>query len=161
MDPVIQAMLRAILAPLLIVVLGLVVLVVDLVIKREYRRYLGWVVFIGLGIIAIVTIWLGQPGEQPTMYWGGMIRQDWMGFVFSILFLFAGAITALLAMDVLGLGDRGEFYLLMLTSLLGMVLLAMASDLVMIYLSLETVAIPLYVLAGFFNLNEKSTEAGF
>ena len=81
MDPVLQAMFRAILAPMLIVVLGLVVLVVDLVIKREHRHNLGWVTFVGLGLIAILTLWLGQPGERPMMYWGGMIRQDWMGFV--------------------------------------------------------------------------------
>jgi NADH-quinone oxidoreductase subunit N len=161
MDPVLQAMFRAILAPLLVVLLGLVVLVVDLVIKREYRRYLGWVTFVGLGLIAILTLWLGQPGKTPMMYWGGMIRQDWMSFVFTILFLFAGAITALFAMDVPGLGDRGEFYLLMLASLLGMIFLSMASDLIMIYLSLEMVAIPLYVLAGFYNHSDKSTEAGF
>ncbi len=161
MDPILLAMFRAILAPILIVIIGGVVLILDLVIKREQRRNLGWVTFVGLGLAAIITLLISRPGDQPVSYWGGMIRQDWMGYTFSILFLFAGAITALLAMDIPNLGDRGEFYLLMLASILGMTFLAMASDLVMIYLSLETVAIPLYVLAGFYNDNDKSTEAGF
>jgi NADH-quinone oxidoreductase subunit N len=76
--------------------------------------------------------------------------------------MFAAATTALLGMDIEGLGDHGEFYLLLLVSTMGMVMLGFSSDLIMLYLSLETVAIPLYSLTGFVGTtNDRSIEAGF
>jgi NADH-quinone oxidoreductase subunit N len=89
-----------------------------------------------------------------------MIRQDWLSFTFSILFLFVAAVTCLFAMDVENLGKRGEFYLLLLASTLGMTLMASAGDLVMLYLAIETTSIPQYVLAGFMTQDDKSTESG-
>src|SRR5215470_6555515 len=58
-------------------------------------------------------------------------------------------------------GRRGEAYLLLLASLIGMNLMAVSADLVMLYLAIETTSIPLYILAGFILGDEKSTEAGF
>jgi NADH-quinone oxidoreductase subunit N len=84
-----------------------------------------------------------------------------LGFFFKMLFMFAGAATALLFMDNENVGHRGEGYLLLLASLLGMNLMAVSTDLVMLYLSIETTSIPLYVLAGFMLGDSKSTEAGF
>jgi NADH-quinone oxidoreductase subunit N len=56
---------------------------------------------------------------------------------------------------------RGEAYVLLLASLLGMNLMATSANLVMLYLAIETTSIPLYVLAGFLRSDEKSTESGF
>jgi NADH-quinone oxidoreductase subunit N len=78
-----------------------------------------------------------------------------------MVFLFGAAITSLFAMDAKQLGKKGEFYLLLLASTLGMNLMASAGDLVMLYLAIETTSIPLYVLAGFVVNDDKSTEAGF
>jgi NADH-quinone oxidoreductase subunit N len=78
-----------------------------------------------------------------------------------MLFMFAGAVTALLLMDNEKVGRRGEAYLLLLASLLGMNLMAVSSDLVMLYLSIETTSIPLYILSGFMLADNKSAEAGF
>jgi NADH-quinone oxidoreductase subunit N len=75
--------------------------------------------------------------------------------------MFAGAATALLLMDNEKVGRRGEAYLLLLASLLGMNLMAVSSNLVMLYLAIETTSIPLYVLAGFMVGDNKSAEAGF
>jgi NADH-quinone oxidoreductase subunit N len=58
-------------------------------------------------------------------------------------------------------GNRGESYLLLLASLLGMNLMAASADLIMLYLAIETASIPLYVLSGFLLNDERSTEAGF
>jgi NADH-quinone oxidoreductase subunit N len=90
-----------------------------------------------------------------------MVRFDWLGFFFKMLFMFAGAATALLLMDNEKVGRRGEAYLLLLASLLGMDLMAASADLVMLYLAIETTSIPLYVLSGFMLADAKSTEAGF
>jgi NADH-quinone oxidoreductase subunit N len=64
-------------------------------------------------------------------------------------------------MDTENLGNRGEFYLLLLASTLGMNLMAAAGDLVMLYLAIETTSIPLYVMAGFMTRDDKSAESGF
>lgn len=153
-------MIRAILPEMLIVVLGAVVLILDLILAESHRRNIGWVTAIGLGIILFVGLFI-QPTQEGELLWGGMIRYDWMSYIFMELFLFGAAITALFAMDFDDIRTRGEFYLLMLASTIGMLLLAKAADLIMVYVAFETVSIPMYILVGFFTKKKKSTEAGF
>ena len=155
-----SAMFTAILPEVLILVLGMLVLIVEPFWKEEKRRNVGWLTAGGLLAAMVISLLFGQPGE-PTSVLGGMIRFDWFGFFFKMLFMFAGAATALLLMDNEKVGHRGEAYLLLLASLLGMNLMAVSSDLVMLYLSIETTSIPLYILSGFMLNDEKSTEAGF
>lgn len=150
----------SILPEILILVLGIILLVVEPFWKEEQRRNAGWLTAGGLFVTMIVSFLFGQPGE-PTATLGGMVRFDWLGFFFKMLFMFAAAVTALLLMDNEKVGRRGEAYLLMLASLIGMNLMASAGDLVMLYLAIETTSIPLYVLSGFMLADEKSTEAGF
>ena len=58
------------------------------------------------------------------LIFGGMLRWDWMHWIMSMVFFFAGAITVMLVKDLDVLGKEGEFYLLLLTSILGMCLMA-------------------------------------
>ena len=151
---------QSILPEILILIIGILVLVVEPFWSEEQRRNVGWLTAGGLLVAMLISFLFGQPGE-PTTTLGGMVRFDWLGFFFKMLFMFAGAATALLFMDNEKVGYRGEAYLLLLASLLGMNLMAVSSDLVMLYLSIETTSIPLYVLAGFMLSDAKSTEAGF
>src|SRR5829696_9941572 len=150
----------SILPEILILIIGILLLVIEPFWKEEKRRNVGWLTAGGLLIAMIISLLFGQPGE-PTTTLGGMVRFDWLGFFFKQLFMFAGAATALLLMDNERVGHRGESYLLLLASLLGMNLMAASADLVMLYLAIETTSIPLYVLSGFLLADEKSTEAGF
>ena len=150
----------SILPEILILILGILILVFEPFWKEDQRRNAGWLTAGGLFAAIIISLLFGQPGE-PVSVLGGMIRFDWLGFFFKILFMFAGAATALLLMDHEKAGHRGEAYVLLLASLLGMNLMAVSSDLVMLYLSIETASIPLYILAGFLLTDERSTEAGF
>ena len=150
----------SILPEILILILGMLVLIVEPFWKEEQRRNVGWLTAGGLLASIIISLLFGQPGT-PTATLGGMVRFDWLGFFFKMLFMFAGAATALLLMDNEKVGGRGEAYLLLLASLLGMNLMAASADLVMLYLAIETTSIPLYVLSGFMLADEKSTEAGF
>lgn len=150
----------SILPEILILVLGMLVLIVEPFWKEEQRRNVGWLTAGGLLIAMVISLLFGQPGTPATTL-GGMVRFDWLGFFFKMLFMFAGAVTALLLMDNEKVGGRGEAYLLLLASLLGMDLMAASADLVMLYLAIETTSIPLYVLSGFMLADEKSTEAGF
>jgi NADH-quinone oxidoreductase subunit N len=149
-----------ILPQILLLTLGLLVLLLDVILPPERQHNLGWVTAAGIMIIMLVMVPFA-PGQETFLAWGGMVQYDWLSFVFTMLFLFGAAVTALFAMDFRELGARGEFYVLMLASTIGMTFMASAGDLVMLYLAIETVSIPMYILAGFFTRSDESTEAGF
>ncbi len=149
-----------ILPEILLLILGLVVLALDLALPKGSHRSLGWVTAVGMGMVILLSL-PARPGTDPQLAWGGMISYDWLSFTFKMLFIFGAGVTALLAMDYKELGERGEFYVLMIASTIGMCFMASATDLVMVYLAIETVSIPMYILAGFFVRDPKSTESGF
>jgi NADH-quinone oxidoreductase subunit N len=153
-------MFASILPEILILAIAVILLCVEPFWKEDQRRNAGWLTAGGLFVAIIVSLLFGQPGE-PTAVFGNMIRFDWLGFFFKILFMFAAAVTALMLMDHEKAGQRGEAYILLLASLLGMNLMAVSADLIMLYLAIETASIPLYILAGFLLVDDRSTEAGF
>ncbi len=152
----------AVLPEIFILVVGILVLVLDPFWKKDENRRvnLGWLTAGGLTAALVLSLLLDRPSE-PVLAWGGMVRFDWLAFVFKMFILFASAITALFFMDVEQLGKRAESYLLLLAATIGMCLMVSASDLVMLFLAIETTSIPMYVLAGFMLEDKKSTEAGF
>lgn len=156
-----STMIRAIIPEIGLLVLAILVLIVDLVLDEERRRSLGWLTAGGLAVIFILSLVLARPGEQSAQLWGGMIRLDWLGYSFTMLFLFGAAVTSLFAMEIKQLGNRGEFYLLLLAATFGMSLMAASADLIMLFLAIETTSVPLYILAGFMKSDNKSTESGF
>jgi NADH-quinone oxidoreductase subunit N len=155
------SMFMAIIPEILLLVLGLLVFLFDLFLSKENHDKLGWVTAGGLGLIIITSILVARPSGQGQQVFGGMLRWDGSGFTFQMIFLFSAAITTLFVMGMDKIGKRGEFYLLMLASTMGMCLMSSASDLIMLYLAIETTSIPLYILAGFMTQDDKSTEAGF
>ncbi len=150
----------AVLPEILLLVLGGVVLLLDFILPKEQHRLLGWVTAFGMLLVMLFSI-PGMPGETTELSWGGMVRHDWLAYTFKMLFIFGAGITALFAMDYREIGERGAFYLLMIISTIGMCFMASASDLVMLYLAIETTSIPLYILAGFIIKDDRSSEAGF
>ena len=154
-------MILAILPQILMVVLAVLVMILDVVYREERGRSLGWWTAGGLAVIFVVSLMVARPGEDSVQLWGGMVRHDWLGFTFSMLFLFGAAITSLFAMEIKQVGDRGEFYLLLLVATIGMNFMAVSADLIMLFLAIETTSIPLYILAGFIKTDNKSTESGF
>ena len=154
-------MILAILPEILMVILALLVMVLDLVYREERGRSLGWWTAGGLAVIFIVSLLVARPSEDSVELWGGMVRHDWLGFTFTMLFIFGAAITSLFAMEIKQVGNRGEFYLLLLVATIGMSFMAISADLIMLYLAIETTSIPLYILAGFLKTDNKSTESGF
>jgi len=158
--PFTSDVLRAILPEILLLALSALVLAADLLGRASRRRMVGWLAALGTGAVLVATLAFSRPPAEPTLILGGMIRHDWTAFAFQVVVLFATAVACLLSLDLHGLGDRGEYYGLILVSALGMCLMASAADIVMLYLSIETTSIPLYVLAGFFKRDDKSTESG-
>src|SRR4030066_335194 len=81
----------------------------------------------------------------------GMVVLDGFAVFFKVLTALATAIVIFMSIDCYELTDRtqAEYYLFLLSVLLGMFLLSSASDLVMLYLALELVSIPSYLLAAY------------
>ncbi len=155
------SMILAILPEILIIILAGFVLAFDAFWKPEVKRSLGWLTAGGLLLVMVVSLIFSRPPDEGRLIFGGMIQQDWLSFAFTLLFIFAAAITALFAMDMKGVGQKGEFYILMLVSTVGMCLMASSADIIMLYLAIETTSIPMYILAGFMTNDDKSTESGF
>ena len=152
--------LLAILPILLLFALAVALLILDLVWKPSRRRILGWLAASGVTLILLATLAFSRPPADEPLVLGGMLRWDWLAFFFTVLILFAAAITCLLSIHVDIIGNRGDYYGLLLITSLGMVLMASSADIIMLFLAIETTSIPLYILAGFIKADDKSTEAG-
>ena len=133
-------------------------LLVDLFVPKE-RKWLT-AALAAAGLIATLGLSIAQIGQPKTAF-GGMIVVDGFAVFLNILFGISGLFGIALAYDYLKRMsiERGEYYVLLLFSITGMMLMSQASDLIIIFLALELLSIPLYVLAGFAQPRIESEEA--
>ena len=145
------------LSEILLVVLALVVLGLKFAWPESGSRWLGYITAAGLAVVMVVTfIW----GDRGGAYYNGMMVADGMSRVFRVMFQAAGALTALLSVEFLRLGRRGEYNALLVLAVLGTGLMAAAGDLVMIYVAVELTSISLYILVTSLRSDPRSSEAG-
>jgi NADH-quinone oxidoreductase subunit N len=97
------------------------------------------------------------PGGPPLL---GMFATDNLTTVARILLVGTALLAVLLTSGQPPAGNPGEFYALLLLSTAGMCLMAGSTDLILAYLSLELSSLALYVLAGYFHDDQRSSEAG-
>src|SRR4030066_2589320 len=109
---------------------------------------------------ALFFAWLTPAGEGIGLF-EGMVVLDGFAVFFKVLTALATAIVIFMSIDCYELTDRtqAEDYLFLLSVLLGIFLLSSAGDIVMLYLALELVSIPSYLLAGYLKGEASSTEA--
>jgi NADH-quinone oxidoreductase subunit N len=135
-----------------------VLLLVDLAIPKDHKSWTAVLAAIGLLIALDLAVFrLGSSAQA----FGGMVHVDGFGLFLSILFLVSGLVAVLIAHDYLkrmGI-ERGEYYVLLLFSIGGMMLMSWAADLIVVFLALEWLSIPLYVLAGFAHPRLDSEES--
>ena len=136
-----------------------VVLLVDLFIPKGRK---GWTAFLAaLGLAAVMGLTIAYAGQEKTAF-SGMVVLDGFSSFLDVLFLGAGLLGIALANGYLkrmGI-ERGEYYALLLFCVTGMMLMAQAADLIVIFLALELLSIPLYVLSAFARPRLDSEEAG-
>jgi NADH-quinone oxidoreductase subunit N len=134
-------------------------LLIDLAIPRERKSITALLAAVGLAATLVFT--LLQIGDEITGF-GGMVVIDGFSVFVNALLLVSGLLgTALAYGYVKRMGiERGEYYVLLLFSVTGMMLMAQASDLIVVFLALELLSIPLYVLAAFARPRAESEEAG-
>ena len=136
-----------------------VLLLVDLFLPKDRKGITAFLSALGLAITLGYTIWLN--GYESTGFNNMVVIDGFSSFV-NMLLLVSGLLGIALAYGYIkrmGI-DRGEYYILMLFSIVGMMLMAQASDLIIVFLALELLSIPLYVLAAFARPNLQSEEAG-
>jgi NADH-quinone oxidoreductase subunit N len=154
-----QTDLYTILPNIILVVWACALLLVDLLIPKARKGWTALLAAVGLALTLGVS--LSQVYQSLTAF-NAMIVLDGFSSFMSVLFLASGLLGIALAYDYLkrmGI-ERGEYYVLMLFSLSGMILMAQAADLIVIFLALELLSIPLYVLAAFARPRADSEEAG-
>ncbi|MBW3580180.1 MAG: NADH-quinone oxidoreductase subunit N [Actinobacteria bacterium] len=143
----------------LVVVLG-VLLLVDLVFEERARWASSTIAGIGLLAALVPVLTLAVAGDDRSMF-GGAYVVDNFALVLKGLFLVAGYVTVLISTDYIGEGDyyEGEYYFMLLSSLLGMTVMASARDLLSIFVALELLSIPAYLLAGWRKRDLRGNEA--
>ena len=151
--------LYTILPTLLLVAWACVLLLVDLFIPKGRK---GWTALLAaVGLAGAMGVTIAQAGLDLSAF-GGMVVLDGFSSFLNVLFLASGLGAIAIAYGYLkrmGL-ERGEYYTLILFSLSGMLLMSQAADLIIVFLSLELLSIPLYVLSAFARPRTESEEAG-
>jgi NADH-quinone oxidoreductase subunit N len=150
---------------ILLTMFALYILVIDLWVPRELKWTNAVAAFIGLlfaGFTAYFRIQLPMEhaGVPLRFAWFGAMVIDHFSLYFFYLFLAGAAIAILMSVRYLELEHEhhGEYYALILFSVVGMMCMAAGYDIVLIFIGLELMAISTYVLVGFLRSNKRSNE---
>ncbi len=148
----------SVILPLLVLtVWACLLLFLDLFIKNKSITAL----LAALGLVIALGLTISQIGSSDTGF-NNMVVLDGFSTFINALLLLSGLFGVALAYGYVkrtGI-ERGEYYTLLLFSVTGMMLMAQATDLIVVFLALELLSIPLYVLAAFARPNADSEEAG-
>src|SRR5207342_1360491 len=151
------------LAPEIVLGAGIcLVLLVDLFIDDSKRWMLATLSgFVLLGaLLPVVT--LSVIGPDVRSLFDDRYVIDNFSLVMKALFLLAGYIVVLLSTHEIEEGGyhQGEYYVMLLSSIMGMVMMSSARDLVSVFVALEFLSIPAYMMAAWRKRDRKSNEAG-
>jgi NADH-quinone oxidoreductase subunit N len=137
-------------------------LIIDLFVSARRKGITALLAAVGLFLVAVITLLqAAQLNGASQLAFGGMLVVDGYASFLMLLFLGSGLAGIALSYDYLkqkGI-ERGEYYSLLLFSIAGMLLMAQAADLIVVFLALELLSIPLYILAGFARSQAASEEA--
>ena len=147
------------LLPEIVLTIGaLLLLLADLLVPRDKQSILAWVTLAVLGATAIALVPVASANVQISR---GLLAVDTFALFFKVVFLIAAALTVLMSVRYLEVeGTRaGEYYFLILCATLGMMFMAGGTDLITLFIGLETMAISFYILTGFLKPSRRSNEA--
>lgn len=143
----------------LMTVFGLVLVVLDVMSSDEKKSMVG---YFGIAFIVITVLTsIPMPGNKMLGF-NNMVMWDSYSFVFFVIFGIAYSLTSLGSVSYLRENGilKGEFYTIMFFSIIGMMFMVSAFDLTVFYAGMETMAISMYILAGFNKKCVRSSEAG-
>jgi len=136
----------------------LAVVIADLIFRKRNSYKTGYLAFLGTAAVLIAVL-VSPSGPRGLFF--ETIALDPFAVFFKVIILIATLFVIGITFQTKELhGNRfGEYYGLILTMVLGMFLLASAVDLLMIYLALELVSVPSYILSGYLKYRRRSNEA--
>jgi NADH-quinone oxidoreductase subunit N len=138
----------------------LVVLVTDLFLPQRHKSASMWVAL--LGVLATLVAVLSLIGQGDRSTFGGSYVVDAFTIVFQTFFMGAAAVVLLISYRYFREGGfyQGEYYFLLLTSFLGCLLMPASRDLLMLFLALELVSAPGFLMAALRKSDIKGNEGG-
>ena len=148
----------AILPEIVLTITALLVLAADLALRGDAKQFVNPLAALGTvgAIVATVVLWGSERVTFGTMY----VVDD-----FAVLFklLFLGTLLAILGISWRYVAEhrffQGEYYFLLLTSFIGMLLMPSSRDLIMLFIALETVSVPAFVMVGMRKRDLYSSES--
>ena len=136
----------------------IVVLIADLAFRPERKWFAMVLSFLGVSAALIVTLTLA--GDTRSSF-GGTYVVDSFAVLFKVFFLIAALAVLLLSLRYFREGRyyQGEYYFLLLSAFLGMLTISSSRDLLMLFISLELVTAPAWLMAGLRKRDPRSNEA--
>jgi len=144
--------------PLIIIGTGIVLSIFIEIYSKSGKSILPWfsfILFLAAGFYSLMTV------EKQSIIFEGMLSTGGITNIFYVIFNIGAALVCLLSVDYTkkyGI-NYGEYYILIQSAVLGMMLMAGAKSLFMIFLGLEVMSVCFYVLAGVNRKKEKAIEA--
>src|SRR5580704_17987064 len=148
-----------ILPELVLSAFGIVVMVLDpLVDEEKSQKTLGLIAFVG-AVAALISTW--YMAQSPGVGFSNTVRVDRFSVFFTYLVIAIAAVVILTSFEYMAVQRirAGGYYALILFSVVGMVLMSTAIELVMIFIGLEISSISTYILAGFRRNSASSSES--
>jgi NADH-quinone oxidoreductase subunit N len=136
-----------------------VILIFDLFVPDSRRQVSYWLT--QLALLAAAYLTLASPDETPLRALGGMFVTDKLADALKLFAYIAVSLTLFYSRTYLAARGlfRGETFVLMLTSLLGMMVMISAASFVTLYLGLELMSLSLYAMIGLQRDSERAVEA--
>jgi len=155
-------------APELVLAVGIcVVLLVDLFVPDSRRWITGTLsgFFMLAALVPVVTLAVLGDDVRSTLSGPGITGRyvvDNFALIMKALFLLSGYVVVLLSTNEMQEGGyyQGEFFVMLMSSLLGMVMISSSRDLIAVFVALEFLSIPAYMMAAWKKRDRKSNEAG-
>ncbi|MBE3084597.1 MAG: NADH-quinone oxidoreductase subunit N, partial [Bacteroidetes bacterium] len=152
----------SIIPEIIIICVGLLVLLLSVFIGKKFDKAIAPITAIGL-VGGIAAIFIFNFYNTGIFFSSSFVVENFSNF-FRVFILVATLIVVGLSVgyvkdSVYIKRNLGEFYFLILMVSVGAMLMSAAGDLIMLFISLELVSIPTYILAGYEKMNERSNEA--
>ncbi len=148
----------AVLPEALVALVAIIVLLVDAIVGEERARgWLPWIAVVGLVVALVSPAWAPAGGT----FFGGFVLVDDFARFFRLVFIVLAVFTVLIAPPYLRREGvpAAEFYATVLFSTLGAMTIALATDLITLFVGIELMSIPVYVLAGLQRRDRYANEA--
>ena len=143
---------------LCLIAVFVILLIFDIFASGRAKEYLYLTACVLMGALVIIGF---LPAKYDSSAFGGMyVNSPVTVFMKNILNIGTFLVFLQSYKHLVGTFRHGEFYVIMLSTLLGMYLMVSAGNLMMLFIGIETASLPVACLAAFDKYNEKSAEAG-